>query len=727
MGLGHQGKTLKEMLAEKDRVTRESGYIYGLENLELAEEDPAMLTRFHMRLLAACMSARETAKLISASPAAATMGEFLFEIGTPEGDVVSASQGLAGHVLSVPFMVRSMIDLDYEDDPGIREGDIISNNEPLYGSPHASDCYTFIPVFHEGELIAWTVGMNHISDVGGMLPGNLAGFSVSSFTDGWQYPLVKSGENFKQHKWWELMWKTRTRLGTMNILDDKMRVAGAMALYNRILDIVEEFGVDYFRKALREILERERRLLIERIRTQAIPGTYHFVQFHVVRYKGVTGKLFPSSDRDWLLHMPAELRILPEGKLVLDKEGLTSEADFHINCREAGVRAMASLGARTTFAYTSTMNTAMMYVLDHIMPPGSMANPQNPFAGTISGLGIMGRYSVPLWNCLSHAFFCTGFLEESLPHNPVIVAWGMGGVMADGFRWAGGNLSTVGAQSSAGRPFKDGEPVCVGSANLMTDLGEIENWEFVEPTQLYIGQKLVPNYCGHGKFRAGLGLGICQMVCDPGQHLTLAVFGSASSEVTGAYSGMCGGYPALGPVTYFLHDTNMREILEKGLPYPTDFVQVREWLKEGKLKAGSVELYHADTPNVVLKDGDLFVTAALANCGWGDPLEREYDLVQDDVRYGWLASDVVRGVYGVVTDKEGKVKAKESEELRQQMRNRRKERSVDAKDWWKEEREQVLNKGFSEDVYNMYADVLKYDKFRRQFMGMWQLPEDYRL
>jgi hypothetical protein len=81
----------------------------------------------------------------------------------------------------------------------------------------------------------------------------------------------------------------------------------------------------------------------------------------------------------------------------------------------------------------------------------------------------------------------------------------------------------------------------------------------------------------------------------------------------------------------------------------------------------------------------------------------------------------------VVADEEGKAKLKESEELRQQMLNRRKERSVDAREWWKNERGQVLNKEFSEDVYNMYADCLQYEKFRRQFTGMWQLPEDYKL
>ena len=61
------------------------------------------------------------------------------------------------------------------------------------------------------------------------------------------------------------------------------------------------------------------------------------------------------------------------------------------------------------------------------------------------------------------------------------------------------------------------------------------------------------------------------------------------------------------------------------------------------------------------------------------------------------------------------------------MRQRRKERSVDARDWWKQERERVLAKEWHQDVNNMHADCLKYEKYRNQFMGMWQLPEDYSI
>ena len=81
--------------------------------------------------------------------------------------------------------------------------------------------------------------------------------SPSVFTDGFTVPPTKVGANFKSHKWWELHWKRRTRTEAFNILDDKMRVAGAVALHNRVLEVVEEFGIDYFRKGLREIIERE--------------------------------------------------------------------------------------------------------------------------------------------------------------------------------------------------------------------------------------------------------------------------------------------------------------------------------------------------------------------------------------------------------------------------------------------------------------------------------------
>jgi N-methylhydantoinase B/acetone carboxylase alpha subunit len=726
MGICYQGKTLKEVVRERERLFEETGYAYGLEKLELVESDPAKFMRFQMRLVAACINARETAKLISANPMSLVQGELLFMLANSEGDVTSASYGLAGHIQSFPFMIRSIADLGFEEDPGINEGDIFFTNDAKYGAPHNADCYSWVPIFYKGELIGWTVGLNHVTDVGGLQPGGLGVISPSVFTDGFTVPPTKIGANFKSHKWWELHWKRRTRTEAFNILDDKMRVAGAVALHNRVLEVVEEFGIDYFRRGLREIIERERRVLIQRIKTQAVPGIYHFLHLNMVKYKGVVGKLFAGSNRDWMLHDVGEFQILADGRLHMDLEGMTSENDFHCNGYEPAVRMLTSLGAWPMFAYTSTINSSLMYITSWNLPPGCMFNPQNPFAATVMSLAEIGKYISMFHICLSYSFFARGYLEECMPQDCCGVGYGLAGVLKDGFRWAGGDMTLITCWGSGALPFKDGDPAMVCSPNPAPDMGEAELGEFLQPTQLNIGRKLVPNYCGHGKFRPGLGTGMCQMVVDPGQALIVAVFGSTNGMGRMAFS-MCGGYPGINDIVVFAHDTNMRELLKEGKPYPRDFVEIRQWLKEGKLKAGSVEVYQGATPNIPCKDGDLFASASGCRSSWGDVLERDLNLVDKDVHYGWITADVARTIYGVVTNGSGKVKLEETENLRQQMRLRRKERSVDAREWWKEERQKVTNKQFSEDIYNMYADCLKYSKFRKEFMGMWQLSEDYRL
>jgi len=726
MGICHEGKKLKEAVDTRRKLFEETGYVYGLEKLELVENDPAKFMRFQMRLVAACVAVRETAKLISNNPISAVMGELCFLPATPEGDVAAASYGLLGHIQSVPFIVRSIADLDFEEAPGIRPGDIFSTNDPWYGGTHASDCFTLVPVFYDGELIAWTVGLNHITDVGALQPGNLSNISWSTFTDGFVYPPTKTGENFTQHKWWELYWKRRTRTEAFNVLDDKMRVTGAVTLHNKMLEIVEEFGLDYFRRGLREIVERERRVLIQRIKAYAVPGVYAYLDFNTIRYKGMLTKLVPEADRDWLIHYPAAFQVLSDGRMFADLEGLSSEGAFFCNATEPALRMMSSLGCWSTFAYTQTINTALLYVTEWNLPAGSMFNPQNPFAATVMSVSETGRYMWMFENCLTYAYFARGFLEECFPQEFAGLGWGLAGVLADGFPWAGGDLSLITCCSSNALPFKDGDVASRCAPNPQSDFGETEQSEFLQPTNLNIGRKLVPNYCGHGKFRGGLGICITQLVDEPGKSLTVAN-SVGTGEVGRAAMGMAGGYPGPNDLAIFVHNTNMREILEKDPSYPKDFVEVREWLKEGKMKAGSVEIYTRSTPNVQCKDGDIYSTACGGQGGWGDPLERFFSLVERDVHYGWITPDVAETVYGAVTDEEGKVKVKESEELRRKMRLKRKERSVDAGEWWRRERQRVMNKEFSEDVYNMYADILKYEKFRHQFMGMWQLSEGYQL
>jgi acetone carboxylase alpha subunit len=58
MGIGRDGKTLEEMLVEKEQLYRETGYYYGLKELPLTKEDPLKMEVFFSRLLAALVAGR---------------------------------------------------------------------------------------------------------------------------------------------------------------------------------------------------------------------------------------------------------------------------------------------------------------------------------------------------------------------------------------------------------------------------------------------------------------------------------------------------------------------------------------------------------------------------------------------------------------------------------------------------------------------------------------------
>jgi hypothetical protein len=95
-----------------------------------------------------------------------------------------------------------------------------------------------------------------------------------------------------------------------------------------------------------------------------------------------------------------------------------------------------------------------------------------------------------------------------------------------------------------------------------------------------------------------------------------------------------------------------------------------------------------------------------------------------------VSPEANRLVYGAIAqhiDGRWKVDRETTAKAQQEMRRGRKERAVSGKEWWAQQRQRVMNKEFSESVYNLYSDVLKYEKFRSKFMNTWQLPEDYKL
>ena len=122
--------------------------------LEFKDSDPIGYEKLFARLRGGLVSARETALNISASPIVRELGELCFALYTPEGDSVALSTGIIVHVHTMSDAIKYMVRSGYEDNPGIRPGDIFANNDPTIGDVHNADVQTFVPIFWEGELIA---------------------------------------------------------------------------------------------------------------------------------------------------------------------------------------------------------------------------------------------------------------------------------------------------------------------------------------------------------------------------------------------------------------------------------------------------------------------------------------------------------------------------------------------------------------------------------------------
>ena len=92
--LGWDGRTLRQMLDEQDRLLAETGHYWGLRTLELQRGDPIRYEKIFSRLRGGLVSARETAMNISASPIVKEIGELSFMLYTPEGDSIALSRGI---------------------------------------------------------------------------------------------------------------------------------------------------------------------------------------------------------------------------------------------------------------------------------------------------------------------------------------------------------------------------------------------------------------------------------------------------------------------------------------------------------------------------------------------------------------------------------------------------------------------------------------------------------
>lgn len=226
--------------------------------------DPVTLGVLGGALQAIGLEMGHALKRMAYSPAAQQVEDLGGGLFTADGREICESDTTPMHIGSIPAYIRGfMRRLEGHVEPG----DIIIHNNPYHGASHSPDLCVAIPIFHDGELLAWSASTIHLSDTGGVFPG-IAIDVHDVWAESKIYDSLKLYERGVRN---EQLWQffvDNTRTPSYVIGDTEAMIAAGRLGERRFLGLLEKYGRGTVMHAIDEFLdycERMMRAEIEKV------------------------------------------------------------------------------------------------------------------------------------------------------------------------------------------------------------------------------------------------------------------------------------------------------------------------------------------------------------------------------------------------------------------------------------------------------------------------------
>lgn len=708
--------SLKESILRKDNDLAEGYYC---KEMTIKQDCPVDYQVFYAQLAQVAINAREVLRNIAGSPAVRESGECIAGIYTPEGHSVVLSQGVLLHVYSMTEVIRFMALNDYEQNPGIREGDFFFNNDPHCGGQHSQDQFVITPVYYQGSLVAWVGGMSHEMETGATGPGGYDPEATSRYYEGLFMSPTKIAHNDILHNDFKITVEHGTRDATYWLMDTQAKMSACIFMRNEIQALIGKWGLEFFSAAMEEIIQDGMTATLEKIRRRFIPGTY--------RARNFADALVPNK-LSKILQTNIEITVDKDGHLIINLEGCSAEQPWPGNGTIAATKATLYCALAQILTYDCKFNAGSYFALQPYIPAGSVYA-CGMQAGTSKYIGNMGAsLSSTIFDVVSRMNYASGYLEEVVAGSTGGVAIPIAGVDALDRRFGGLFMEAV-VKGSGGRALQDGENTHGIYFNPIVDMGDIEIVERSIAVK-YLARQHRPDSGGLGKFRAGASAEHTVMV-HKGKNVIVNIGGLDYRLAT--CQGLMGGYPSPKAVVSIATGTDLKERFEQKKPYPvclgtTGKTELEKYLT-GNLAINVPTAY----PNTQMSNYDV-VQAAHDSCGgFGDPLERDPKLIIDDIKNRITTLEAAKRVYGVILEQSGALpqdisfNQAKTESLRKQMRNQRKEKGVPAAKYVEVQKERLVKGDIPKVCAAMINELIVFSpKWGEWFKKQWGLPADFR-
>lgn len=611
-------------------------------------------------------------------------GDSMVAIFTANGDLVNASCGTYLHAIIQPIVIK-FIQKHYKDNPGIRDGDIWYTNDALYGGIHNPDQVALMPVFHKGQLIAWTSAALHTTETGAIEPGGMPVSAKSRFEEGLNLPPIKIGENFELRKdFLEFYTVYGLRAPAMFISDLRARCTTADRVRVRLLELADKRGEDFVVGLFRRMCETAEEGARKKIRT--LPDG----KFRAVVFNDAIG---------WT---PALVRAC---YLTLTKQGERLVFDFHgtspENPSSYNVHPQAVVGHIANFFYEYLFHdlpicSTTFAPIDFVFPDGSILNPDKSAATSCCVfIGMQARCATH--NAFAKMAFSSANLWQQIAaapgsqHTSQICAglsqWKL--AVADVLSFS---LNTMG---QGGRAASDGMDAYGFAWCAFGRAPDSEQVESELPITVTLSQHWKDS-CGHGLHRGGSG-GVQQWMIHKMPELVSMCMGNGTKVPLG--QPLFGGYASAPIPGISVRKADLLESMRKG---DSSVTLDHRAILEGCTIHGewNYELV-ARTPKVY-EEGDLLFGFSGGGPGYGDPLERDPHEILEDLRKNIISDWTAQNIYRIAYDPERrKLDAEKTKEQR------------DA------ERQARLARGKSYDAFECEWSKLRPPKEILQWYGSW--------
>jgi N-methylhydantoinase B/oxoprolinase/acetone carboxylase alpha subunit len=515
--------------------------------------------------------------------------DFSVAILHKDGGLLAMGQYIPHHQGGMQAALRSII--RQRGIESMRPGDIYVSNDAYAGGTHTLDISLFMPIFDGDKLICFAGATAHQIDLGGGAPGTYVVGATEVFQEGIVFPQIKAGEHGQFFDDFVRLFQRNVRLPEQQKGDLGAMLAGLKVAIRNVGLIIEEHGADQFQRIVSKILDVSEGLLRDEIRK--IPdGSYTYVDY--LDGDGIENKLFK---------MQVTLTIKGTDAF-LDFSGTDPQAKGFINASYWNTVASSYSAFFLFFDPTIPRNDGFFRPIHVSVPVGTLLNPRYPApigASTTEGGGrvydlVLGALSkawperaFATWSMMWVAVYISGTHPDT--GRPYIQAY------LDGLANGGG-----------ARQDKDGLNACnLSASNMLIPNMEVE--EEIYPVR-FIRRELAPDSGGPGQYRGGLALETeVEVLAD----CEFTMFGS---RFEGAEPpGYAGGKPGGASVFYTVSNS-------KKTTYPS--------------KVGRVPL----------KAGDRVIMRPCGGAGFGDPKTRDPDLIERDLRLGFITPEGAERDYG---------------------------------------------------------------------------------